>query len=25
MIGFVALLVIELATRQSFFSWLGLR
>lgn len=25
MIGFVALLVIELLTRQSFFSWLGLR
>jgi hypothetical protein len=25
MIGFVALLVIELVTHQSFFSWLGLR
>jgi hypothetical protein len=25
MIGFVALLVIELVTRQDFFTWLGLR
>lgn len=25
MIGFVALIVIELLTRESFFSWLGLR
>lgn len=25
MIGFVALLVLELVTRQDFFTWLGLR
>jgi hypothetical protein len=25
MIGFVALLILELFTRQDFFSWLGLR
>ncbi|GAB4379315.1 MAG: chlorophyll a/b-binding protein [Elainellaceae cyanobacterium] len=25
MIGFVALLVLELFTRQDFFTWLGLR
>jgi hypothetical protein len=25
MIGFVALLILELLTRQDFFSWLGLR
>jgi len=25
MIGFVALVAIELVTRESFFSWLGLR
>ncbi len=25
MIGFIALLVIELFTRQDFFTWLGLR
>lgn len=25
MIGFVALIVIELLTRQDFFTWLGLR
>ncbi|WP_227517638.1 chlorophyll a/b-binding protein [Parathermosynechococcus lividus] len=25
MVGFVALLVLELLTRQDFFTWLGLR
>ncbi len=25
MVGFVALLVLELVTRQDFFTWLGLR
>lgn len=25
MIGFIALLILELFTRQDFFSWLGLR
>jgi len=25
MIGFIALLVVELVTRQDFFTWIGLR
>jgi hypothetical protein len=25
MLGFIALLILELVTRQDFFSWLGLR
>lgn len=25
MVGFVALLILELVTRQDFFTWLGLR